>query len=185
MKRMRRGFGIAMVAAGFSLLGAGPASAQWSLGVGAAALVPTSDYGDYAKTGWAVGGQLGYAVSEKVSVNGGAFYGSNDHDDIAGDKTNLIGVGGGLGYILGDAEASLVPMVSVGVGVLGHQYKSDAFPDEEGTDWQGYVSGGVGLGFPLGSIMGQVFGEYIHGFDETTLFAIGAGIAFPLGGDGM
>lgn len=177
---MRRALGVGALLTGLLLVSAQQGFAQWAVGLGAGALVPVSDYGDYAKTGWGVTGHLNRALNENASFVASASYGSNSHED-EGDKTNLIGVGGNLVYSL-TAGAGAVPFLVGGVGYLGHQYQSDTFPDAEGTDWQAYVNGGVGLGFPLGSIRGYLLANYVHGFDETTYASLGGGITFPVGG---
>jgi hypothetical protein len=183
---MRRTLGLAVLAAGL-LVAAQPGAAQWTVGAGASAIIPTGDFGDYAKTGWGVAGTLGRAINEDLSFVAVGSYGTNDHDDAGdpGAKTNLIGFSGNLVYYFGDATAR--PFIFGGAGVLGHQYKSDNFPDEESTDWNAAFNGGAGLSFPLGSLGGYVLGNYVYGLgdEKTTYFAVGGGIVIPIGGDGM
>ena len=169
-----------------SFLAAQSASAQWSLGIGAGATIPTGDFSDFgdgdgASTGWAVNANLSRALNSNVSVLGAGSYGSNGHE-TEGDKTNVIRVGGALLHGFGDGDGA-APFVFGGGGVLGHQFSPDVGDGE--TDWQGYVIGGAGLGFPLGDLLGFVTGSYVHGFNETTYFGVGAGISIPLGGDDM
>lgn len=132
-----------------------------------------------------VAGTLGRAINENLSFVAAATYGTNDHDEVGdpGAKTNLIGFAGNLVLYLGESTAR--PFVVGGIGVLGHQYRSDNFPDDEGTDWNASVNGGAGLAFPLGGIGGYVLGNYIYGLgtEKTTYFAVGGGIIIPIGGD--
>ena len=139
---MRRTLGVACFVAGLSLLTVQPGVAQWRVAIGGGgAIVPVSDYGEFAKTGWGVTGRLAHALNDKASLGVTGSYGSNSHED-EGDKTNLIGVGGNLVYSLTESGETR-PFVVAGAGYLGHQYKSDNFPDDEATDWQAYVNGGV------------------------------------------
>jgi hypothetical protein len=48
------------------------------------------------------------------------------------------------------------------------------------------ATAGAGVGIPLGGVTGFVEGQYLTGFgdeiDGTDLFAVSAGVSFPLGG---
>ena len=71
-----------------------PLSAQF-VWLGGGGTFPVSDYGSYANTGFIVMGGAGHPVGPdglQIGVNG--FYGQNNHDLVAGDKTNPYGVMG-------------------------------------------------------------------------------------------
>jgi hypothetical protein len=68
---------------------------------------------------------------------------------------------------------------------MSHSYKSDDFPDAEGSS-SGLATGiGTGVSFPLGGVRGMTAGSYNMGFgdiDGTTWFGVSAAILFLVGG---
>lgn len=160
------------------LLGAPAANAQFFVGIGAT--LPSSDYGDYAKTGWmaTAGVRVWQSSNQRVGLWGEGFYGSNTHDDIDGDKTNLYGGLASVGFDLTSAAgATATPYLLGSVGYMVHQYKSDAFPQFEGSE------GGLAFGGGGGFYMGRVWADarYITASieDATTAFIlISVGIGF-------
>lgn len=158
------------------------ASAQ-GIFLGAGATFPTGDYGEYADAGWMVEGGIGFPLGENgLQVFADGLYGSNKHD-FEGDKTNLLGGFGGLEYV---AESGIFFFGEV--GFLNHDFKSEDYPEDEGSDTGFAFGGGAGYSFPIGGLSGWVLGRYIQGqFDEenTALFGLMAGISIPLaGGEG-
>jgi hypothetical protein len=165
-----------------------PTAAQITVFIDGGATIPTGDYGDYANTGWMGSAGVTVPVGESgLFVAGTGFYGSNNHSDIDGDKTNLLGGVGSLGYAIA-SDGSMMPYVFGSVGFMQHSYKSDTYPDLEDSVSGLAFGGGAGVSFPLGGINGNVQGAYIMGsgdIDGTQFFSIGAGIGIPLGGDAM
>jgi hypothetical protein len=174
---MRRLFlGAASLALGLVLV-APQAEAQFF--VSASATIPSGDYGEYAKTGWLAGaGVRAWANADgKLAFWVVGEYGSNSHDDIDGDKTNLMAGSGWLGYSLGsNPDASMSPFVVVGGGYMNHQYKP-ATGDTENFG-QAFAGGGVGLGFGEGGKGAWLLASYRNGFDDTKFFTFGAGWTF-------
>lgn len=177
------------VAAGALLLVAAPAAtqAQW-IWVGGGLTIPTSDYGDYAKTGWMGTVGVGFPIGDSglgVSIEG--LYGSNKHDTdvtgvVDGDKTNLYGAMGSVGYRVGD-PANIGPYVFAGGGLLVHQFSPET-GDSDSSSGFGYQFG-AGLDIPVGSSVGVwVEGRYLGASIDsstTAVFGILAGIGFGIG----
>ena len=187
---MKRLVTVALVLAFGAVLAPGQASAQVSIRAGAAATFPlgdgVDDYGSYAKTGWMASAGVNLPLGDAgLSVGADGFYGSNSHED-AGDKTNLYGVLGTVGYTI-STGGSIAPFVAGAVGFMTHAYKSDTFGDDSAS---ALAWGGVaGVGFPLGGIGASIEGFYLAGTGDdlsgTKLFGVGASINIPLGGDMM
>jgi hypothetical protein len=167
------------------------ASAQ-GVFLGAGATIPMGDYGDYAKTGWAVDAGVTFPIGENgLFVFADGMYGSNSHSDHDGDKTNLIGGFGGVEYAFSEpGEAG--PFVFGQVGFLRHGFKSDEHPDDDESDMGLAFGGGAGYGFPVGGMNAFVLGRFIQGrygasdgFEAwtTTFVGVMAGVSIPLGGD--
>ncbi len=160
-----------------ALLLAAPVHAQFF--VQGSATLPQSDYKTYAKTGWMVnaGVRAWQSASEQFGLWAEGFYGSNTHKDFAGDKTNLYGGLGSLVYNL-TSGSSTTPYLIGSVGYLRHQYKSDMFPDEEGSDGGVAFGGGAGLG--LGKklfVEGRYMTASISG-EKTSFIMLGGGVVF-------
>jgi len=162
------------------------ASAQVVLSLAGGVTVPTSDYGDYANTGWLGHADIGFPVGENgLSVGASGYYGSNNHE-TDGDKTNLYGGLGWVGYTF-ETGASVMPTVWGMAGSLTHSYKSDTTPSAEGSDTGFAFGGGAGLGFPLGGVTGRVQAWYLTASigdpsSTTALFGVDVGVQFVVGG---
>jgi hypothetical protein len=166
-----------------------PVQAQGAF-LGAGATFPTGDYADFgdgdgANTGFMAFGGLDFPLNQEgLSVFGEGYFGVNSHDLYDGDKTNLYGAMGGVLFdFMPDGPG---PYAFGQVGIMVHDYKSDDFPEAEGSETGLAFGGGAGYGFPLGGVNGFVEARYIQGqFDDgnTSFFGIFAGISFPLGGD--
>jgi len=154
--------------------------------VGAGPTFPTGDYGEYANTGWMGFGGVSFPIGqENLYLLGEGFFGQNGHE-TDGDKTSLYGAMGGV-------EIDLAPEGEAGVYLFGqvgfmvHKYTSDEFSEFEESETGFAFCGGGGYAVPLGSVTGWVEGRYLQGqFDwedgNTSIFALVAGIAIPLGG---
>ena len=159
------------------VLGAAPANAQFF--VGAMATLPMGDFGDYAKTGWMAnaGVQVFESADSKLGIFAEGVFGSNTHDDVDGDKTNIYGGLASVTYGLGSADASMSPYLIGSIGYLVHQYKSDLFSEFEGSE------GGLGFGGGAGLFFNPIYVEVRYmtfsADGETTAFLMaGAGITF-------
>jgi hypothetical protein len=146
--------------------------------VGGGVTLPSGDYNTYAKAGWMVnaGFTPWHSADERAKVWAEGFYGSNSHDDFAGDKTNLYGGLGSLTYNLTEG-GSAVPYLIGSVGYMVHQYKSDDFPDEEGSDGGFAFGGGAGVGIGKLYLEGRYFSASISGA-TTAFILVAAGITF-------
>jgi len=162
-----------------------PAAANAQIGIflGGGATLPQGDYGEYASTGWM--GHLGVLVpissAPGLGVVGVASYGSNNHE-FDGDKTNLFGAQGGLSYRLGNPERTGIFFFGLG-GYLNHQYRSEEFPEDEGSEGKFAYTGGVGVEIPLSGLSLWFDGAYT-GRGDTKFFGINAGVTILVGGGG-
>ena len=157
------------------VLGAAPASAQFY--VGAYAVIPSGDFGDVAKTGWAAeaGFQLFESANEKLSLYVSGGYGQNKSSDdvVEADFTQIMG----LGHVVYDLTAggSATPYLIGSAGYLSQKIEvGDASETEGGI----VFGGGIGLGF---SSRFWVEGKYMTASinDETTSFImLGGGVSF-------
>lgn len=181
---MKRWVTAALALAFLAISAPGQVAAQVSIGVSGGATFPSGDYGDYASVGWIGTAGLTVPIGESgLAVGASGFYGSNSHD-IDGDKTNLLGGLGAVGYGF-QTGGALTPYVYAGLGMMRHSYKSENNPSLEGSESDLAYGGGVGVGFPLGSLMGAVDAFYVMGsgdIDGTEFFGVTFGVAFPLGG---
>ncbi len=162
---------------------AASAEAQ-NIWVGGGPTFPTGDYGDYAKTGWMASAGIGFGLGEakKLAVQFEGLYGSNSHNDVEGDKTNLYGGMANLNYRFGD-PSKLGLYVYGGAGLLVHDYKTDTYPDEAGSDSKFAYRFGAGLDIPLGGIGLWIDARYLRRAESyaTALFPVMAGISIPIG----
>jgi len=166
-----------------TLLAPRDASAQ-GVYFGAGATFPTSDYGDYAKTGYMGVAGISFSVGPRgLSVFGEGFFGQNSHKDVDGDKTYPYGAMGGLLYDLSPQDEGGIYFFGQ-LGVLVHKFSSD---ESEGSSDTGFgFGGGAGYGFSLGRGT-ELFleGRYMQGnfdYENTTFFGLVGGVALSLGG---
>ncbi len=144
-----------------------PGTARAQGFVGAGLTTPSGDYGDYAKTGWAVnaGFRPWMSADERASVWVEGLFGSNKHEGSSGDKTNLFG-----GFVSGTysltAGASANPYVIGSAGYLVHSYK----PGTGTGDSEGAVAfgGGAGVEFSKFYVEARYLTAKID--NETTAF---------------
>ena len=163
------------------LVFAAPSHAQTSLYISGGATFPTSDYGDYANTGWMAAGGVMFGVGPSgLSVGADLFYGQNNHKDelslFEGEKTSQYGAMGVLLYAFD--TAGVQPYVFGGLGALVHRFSADNIDSESDTQF-GYQLG-AGVGFPIGA-SSQIYaeGRYV-GSEDTKYFALLGGFAFWL-----
>lgn len=159
---------------------AAPAAAQ-SIYFGVGPTFPSSDYADYAKTGFMIVGGVTYEIVPQLSVYGEGGYGQNNHD-TEGDKTNPSTIMAGLLYGFGGDNAPVSPYVFGGGGMLTHKYSSDQFEGSSETKFG--FQGGAGLGFNLGGFDAFAEGRYTSAsFDgfATAFMGIVVGLSFNFG----
>jgi hypothetical protein len=174
----------AALAMAFLAISAPGASAQVNLGVAGGVTIPTSDYGDYAKTGWLGHVDLSIPIGDAgLAAGASGYFGSNSHDGTD-DKTNLYGALGFLAYGF-DTGGALMPSIFAMAGSMTHAYKSETFGDESETGFA--YGGGVSLGFPLGGVVGLVQGWYLGASigdpsSTTAIIGVDVGVQFALGG---
>lgn len=144
---------------------------------GAGVTLPMGDYGDYAKTGWMASAGLGYNLTSNVFIGAEGMYGSNKHSDVVGDKTDLVGGGGFIGYSFGKEGSKMMPYVIGGVGILNHKFKgANGFSESES---KAMFHGGAGLFFPMGTAGLYVEARYVKRGD-TGFMPIMAGFSVGL-----
>jgi opacity protein-like surface antigen len=159
---------------------AAPAAAQ-SIFFGVGPTFPSSDYADYAKTGFMIVGGVTYEIAPNLDVYGEGAWGQNNHD-TDGDKTNPSSIMAGLLYGFGGEDAPVSPYVFGGGGMLTHRYSSDEFGSSSDTKF-GFQAG-AGLGFNLGGFDAFTEGRYTSAsFDGSTTAFLGivAGLSFNFG----
>lgn len=163
------------------------AQAQGSLYLQGGATFPTSDYGEFAKTGWmAIGGYV-FDVSGGIALGIEGFYGQNSHDDtildvLDGDRTDLYGGMGTVSYFF-KMDSSITPYVFGGAGYLVHKWVTD-LTSGGGSEGSFAWEFGGGVGFPLSESI-DLYGEgrYMAGTGDnsgTKLWGLFAGLAFNM-----
>jgi hypothetical protein len=160
---------------------ASPASAQKvSLLVGAGPTFPMGDFGDFAKTGWlaSVGARTSLTTLP-VLIGLELLYGSNSHSDVDGDKTNLPGALLNVSYRLGDPAGPGAFLIG-SVGAISHQYRSESFPDLEGSETDVAFGVGAGIEYPMSSLVLFVMARYLTR-DGTNFIPVQVGVAIPIG----
>lgn len=174
---MTKRFAGLLALAGF-LAFATPAAAQ--LYVQAGATIPTSDFGDFADTGWM--GLAGYMIplgEGNIFIGPEVFYGSNGHSD-SDDKTNLLGANGAIGITFGDGE-SVTPYFMGILGILAHQFSPETGDNETETGVSFGGAAGLGIGerfFVEGRFTTASIGDSdtSGGGITTAIFGIFAGV---------
>jgi hypothetical protein len=153
------------------------ASAQVGFFIGAGALMPMGEFGDYANTGFlVVGGVSIPTANQKVGVDVMAFYGRATHDGDLNEATNIPGAAVGLTYML-SSGGSVMPYLSVMAGALQHRYDPGDSGFEEDSETQVMFGGGGGLAIPMSSMMLFVDARYAHTKD-TAFLSLSVGLGF-------
>jgi hypothetical protein len=153
------------------------ASAQVGFFIGAGALMPMGDFGDYANTGFlVVGGVSIPTANQRVGIDLMAFYGRASHDGDFNEATNIPGAAAGLTYML-SSGGSVMPYVSVMAGALQHRYDPGDSGAEEEEETQVMFGGGAGLAIPLSSMMLFLDARYAH-TEDTAFLSLSVGLGF-------
>ena len=120
---MHRIFSVAALA---TLFGASAAAAQqpssrWFVEGLGGAVVPTFDIDDVAKTGWALGGTLGYRLNDRWVVMGEFDYGKHEDQATSTVTINTLHYIGKLGYVLtapAPGQRGWEALVNLGAGAI-------------------------------------------------------------------
>lgn len=183
---MKRFASLTMAALLFTAL---PAAGQ-SIYFGVGPTFPSSDYSEYAKTGFLVAGGVTYEVASQLSIYGEGFWGQNNHEGSG--KTAPSGLMAGLMYGFGGEDAPISPYVFGGGGLLTHRWIPDE-GDSESNSGFGF-QGGAGIGFDIAGLQAFAEGRYTSGsIDEeispgvtasatTAFIGILLGLSFNFGG---
>jgi opacity protein-like surface antigen len=178
---MRRTIGVAMLGTAAVLLASTPAAAQqpWIF-FGGGPTIPVGEFGDYAKTGWLATAGIGVDVgTQGLWVAAELHYGSNSHDDITNDKTNIFAGFGTIGYTFGPGQ-KVRPYVLGGLGFLSHIYKAGGLDYSETETRIGYTAAG-GLTFQLSERVGFWVEGRFMGAADTRMIPILAGFTINFG----
>lgn len=160
------------------------AHAQASVFLMAGPTIPIGDFGDFAKTGW-----MGYAgVTFPLGENGlwagvEGSYGQNSHDaDVTfvddGDKTNLIGAMGLLGYSI-PTESSVQPYVWGGAGLLVHRFSPATGSSVSDSNFGFQAGAGVAIG--EGSVKPLIEARIESAGSETQFIGVEVGALIDVG----
>jgi len=185
---MKRVIGLVLVGVVGTLAAASTAQAQGAfVFLGGGMTIPMSDFKEDAKAGWIATGGVGYNIGEKgLFVEAEGWYGSNKHKDGSGDKTNLLGATGAVGYMFNAAQ-KVSPYVLAGGGILAHQYKP-AGGGASDTESKLAVTGAAGVGIDLNErISFWIEGRLLTTLDKdykSMVVPVTAGISINFGGGG-
>jgi opacity protein-like surface antigen len=162
------------------------AEAQVNVFIGGGPSLPMGDFKDYAKTGWLLQGGLGVDISKGLFLEAEGFFGSNAHEatGTSNDKTNIMAFMAALGKSFGTEDAKVSPYVLAGVGMLGHQFRSDDDLASEGTETKFGYTGAVGLSFRLNEKARFWLEARYLGAEGTAVLPLFVGISIGLGGGG-
>lgn len=170
---MRRFFTGAATLAAALVLAAAPANAQFF--AASALTLPSGDFGDGFKAGWAAnaGISIWQNGDERAKVWVEGLYGQNNLDSDIDGKSTMIGGFGSLTYNL-TTGGSAVPYLIGSAGYLSQKIEVASVDDTEG----GFAfGGGAGVGFGKFYLEGRYITASIA--DGTTSFIMAAaGITF-------
>ena len=159
-----------------ALAGAAPLQAQFFVGAGPT--IPTSDFGNYAKTGWmAIGGMQFSLTGMPIKIRVEGMYGSNTHDGTASEKTNLYGGMANAVFGLGGGPVGFY--LVGGVGYLDHHYDPGSSGNPSADEWKAVFGGGAGLNFGLGPLHAFAEARYLNR-DNTAFFPVTVGLRFGM-----
>ena len=178
---MRRCASLIALGALTGLLASTPARAQGqkpSFFVGGGVTIPVGEYGDYAKTGWLGNAGVTVGVGKKGAwVGGEGFFGANKHSDVTGDKTNVYGAIGEVGYRFGKRAKAGV-YVYGGAGFLVHQFKSSSAPTTNESEGKFAYTGAAGIEIPAGKKVSVWIESRYMGSSGTGFIPISIGLSF-------
>ena len=154
--------------------GASRAEAQ-NFFLGGGVTMPQGDFNTYAKMGYILTAGFGVDIGTKgLFAEAEFWYGSNKHDDVPGDKTNIMSGFGALGYSFMPTK-KVSPYILGGAGFLSHGFRSESVPADNETETKFAYTGALGLTFAISpKAKFWVEGRYI-GSDFTKLIPLTAG----------
>lgn len=150
--------------------------------------VPSSDYGDFADTGWLGAGGVTFPIGEAGLWAGAeGMYGQNSFSSDAVDENwKLFSAMGIIGYDI-PTESTVSPYLFGGLGLMSLSSSLEGSDSESGFGWQ--IGGGVGFETG-GNVSPFVEGRYQsaslgdEGEDATVaILGIEAGVSIGIGGD--
>lgn len=150
----------------------------------AGAAIPSSDYGDIAKTGWLAGVGFTYAVGDAGLWVGaeGLYSRSSVDSDVVDESYKPFSLMGIVGYDI-PTEGKVSPYVFGGAGYQAISSSFEGSDTESGFGWQ--LGAGVGIE-TSGNISPFFEGRYQSAsINDATLAFLGieAGISIGLGGN--
>jgi hypothetical protein len=172
MKGTKAGIILALLMA----VGTAPLAAQVGFFVGGGPTFPTSDYDDYAKTGWMGMAGVGFSLPAlPIQIRGEGLYGRNSHDDTSGDRTDLYG--GMANVTFSFPLGPVKPYLVGGLGMLNHHYAPGTDGVESENEWKAVYGGGVGINLSLAVVGLFIEGRYLKRSD-TSIIPVMVGIRF-------
>ena len=178
---MKRGTIVCLAALLFA--GASAANAQYVF-AGGGISIANGDFKDYAKTGWMAQAGVGFDITKVkgLFVEAEAFYGSNKHSDVDGDKTNLFAGIAALGYsFMPDKKVS--PYVIAGAGILNHKFVPATGTSESESKFA--YSGALGIGYNASSTLHLWLEGRVLGAEGSRVIPIMAGFSLNFGKKSM
>jgi hypothetical protein len=161
-----------------------PAAAQTPYIFGGGGVsIPTGDYKNAAKTGWAIQGGIGVSIPKSTAwVEAEGWYSSSKSKLNTADKYNLLGGFAAVGYNFGPKENKAHPYVVGGLGFLNNKFSPGTGTSVSSTAFAQTI--GAGVSVKMGS-QAVFFAEAraITGSKNggrTTIIPITAGVSIDL-----
>ncbi len=180
---MRRFAAVGALVAFLTIAGTGEVSAQ-AVYVGGGLNFPTGDFDVLAQSGFSVLGGVGLGIGDAglfVDVTG--LYSTHDHHGDSGDKTNIFGALGEIGYSFAPEDGAGL-YVLAGGGWVANQLQPGDGGEDVNQNLLG-LTGAVGYGFPLGGSASGWFEARVLDTDDDSTSSAGlfVGVTFAFGGD--
>lgn len=173
--------------AGVATVSAQTPGGRASFHIGGGLVLPTGDFGDFAKTGWQAMGGVDFGLSGiPFMLRVDALYGQNNGDEaVTGPDVKAKFFGGMAGgqFMIGSGPSPVKPYILAEVGVVNVKVTAPGgFSDSESKF---AFAPGVGLQFGLGSMNAFVEAKYLSvqtSSSSTNMIPILVGLRF---GGGM
>ncbi len=172
--------------AGVASVNAQTPGGRASFHLGGGLVLPTGDFGDFAKTGWQAMGGVDFGLGGlPFMLRVDALYGQNNGDEaVTGPDVKAKFFGGMAGgqFMLGSGPSPVKPYILAEIGMVNTKVTAPGFSD---SNTKFAFAPGVGLQFGLGSINAFVEGKYLSiqtSGGSTNMIPILVGIRF---GGGM
>jgi hypothetical protein len=169
-----------------------PVRAQTSVLLGFGPTIPVgslTDSGPFsgANTGWQ--GTIGLrrtVGSSGLALGARAFYGANGYEGPDGQDSSLFGLAAVATWAV--ARGPVSPLLWSEAGFLSHKHSADSgglLGGAVDSSEEAFVlTGGLGIGVPIGAIELLLLGGYSHAFgvfDDITYFSLMAAMSFAIG----